>query len=1237
MEKLIEETLVPGGPFNLSVGGWVRDKVRTIVENVWEVRDVVTTTQKRAISLVIPRPAFTQTQVSDHPALHAISRYTTSKWIEWGRAEDLHVLLDPSPRLLRIADKGGHRWVALCLDRSAHKLLTARVESAGDKWHADYVSALSGRASGKFYTHASDVPQGGRLVADRTLLGLTPRQCEKMMLAAGINLGVAVTLWPTALSHHEVEMWDDLELTWRYERDSQCPLTCGGYGVGRAPGAVRPCTTRIICVNATSSHPGKLYTCAPKHWVRECCNGRLYWEVATEVGHQARIRMLLGGAPVQQVRRLGASARVRLPDLIHLAETGKWRWFSLPRAVFQRMLSYCKTLSPDAYYSERVFKFKNALSHSITLAGQLLQEGWKGSCAEEDALCAYVAFRAWQSNARLADIMRAAKGSAGSKLTVAGWLTWLWDAIKRFFGRVPLPEKMEKWESEERYVIRERPGEVEPPPPTLSDGKLPSLAMPTAGWLAPVVDQQPHCACSRYDIDPAPEQHVESDEGPLVPAWLFSKAPRKLRVRTWDWEALRVRAEEPALPAPHLPRMRARDPPTVARLPPGGSAWVTLAEPTTCARWICLCWESGEPVRPLETAVAGRGPMNRACGVQGCSFVRLYVPSERRWDEGGYQNWNNLARRCASVARQLGGATVVHLPPSDGRAEDLLSLMLRVAAYENAPLAVSLCDRLASDLTESDRERAAALVSQYAPSSQIDTKPVTAARDASLTKAQESASALAADPPLAPPLPSKYSAFAHPLTEGEITPTQPPAGARDVNDVIDSAPPIAPAPSITSVHAVGPGAEVTGEVGDILSLRGAANAVVNAANAELRRGDGVCGAIFAAASAALLQDCAKLSPCPAGGCVVTFGHGCGYDHIIHAVAPDRRAGEDYSKLKVAYAAVIAAAQRRRWGKVACPLLGAGIYGWTPSESWHACAQAVQESTVGTVRVRLVLLHPDAAVMRSLSAPEATGADACMGCELCDRPVHRAERGYVNLWNTRDRGTTAWAMRVPEVVVYGPRSLAHAFPLNHYSALRPRESGNAPGWRRPGWGAPQSVACEPTAANAAYALTGCPPRVSTRGGARDANSCWLRAAAAICQCARMLGAFAGNDCTHCGYGRRLSAARSSSDFAALQQSWIASHADADGAGRGDPLEPLSECASCDCSRLWLGSAADAPTCKLLLSLGSTPRGSWRAILRVRAVPEGGEQAGHFVVEHADTDPEGAGVTHLTLALPRVRGG
>jgi len=81
---------------------------------------------------------------------------------------------------------------------------------------------------------------------------------------------------------------------------------------------------------------------------------------------------------------------------------------------------------------------------------------------------------------------------------------------------------------------------------------------------------------------------------------------------------------------------------------------------------------------------------------------------------------------------------------------------------------------------------------------------------------------------------------------------------------------------------------VTITTGNIVTS--ATDAVVNAANERLLRGEGVCGAIFSAVERAggitqLTDACKKIHHCPTGSAVTTESFGLNCRYIIHAVGP----------------------------------------------------------------------------------------------------------------------------------------------------------------------------------------------------------------------------------------------------------------------------------------------------------------------------------------------------------------
>ncbi|WP_298815870.1 macro domain-containing protein [Chloroflexus sp.] len=117
--------------------------------------------------------------------------------------------------------------------------------------------------------------------------------------------------------------------------------------------------------------------------------------------------------------------------------------------------------------------------------------------------------------------------------------------------------------------------------------------------------------------------------------------------------------------------------------------------------------------------------------------------------------------------------------------------------------------------------------------------------------------------------------------------------------------------------------------GDIVTQ--AVDAIVNAANEELRQGGGVCGAIFRAAGAAELQRaCDAVAPCPTGEARITPGFALPARYVIHAVGPifDRYPPEEADRLLAsAYRSSLNLARQFGLQSIAFPSIATGIYGF----------------------------------------------------------------------------------------------------------------------------------------------------------------------------------------------------------------------------------------------------------------------------------------------------------------------
>ncbi len=150
--------------------------------------------------------------------------------------------------------------------------------------------------------------------------------------------------------------------------------------------------------------------------------------------------------------------------------------------------------------------------------------------------------------------------------------------------------------------------------------------------------------------------------------------------------------------------------------------------------------------------------------------------------------------------------------------------------------------------------------------------------------------------------------------------------------------------------------------GDIASQKDL-DAVVNAANAELRTGGGVAGAIHRAAGPELTKETRSMAPIKPGEAVISGGHNLPNKYIIHCLGPVYGRDEPSDELLAnCYKNALQLAEEHQIEKMAFPAISTGAFGYPMKEAAKIAFGTVKEeaSDLSSVKlIRFVLWGEDA--------------------------------------------------------------------------------------------------------------------------------------------------------------------------------------------------------------------------------------------------------------------------------------
>ncbi|MFB6271333.1 MAG: macro domain-containing protein [Salinibacter sp.] len=140
-------------------------------------------------------------------------------------------------------------------------------------------------------------------------------------------------------------------------------------------------------------------------------------------------------------------------------------------------------------------------------------------------------------------------------------------------------------------------------------------------------------------------------------------------------------------------------------------------------------------------------------------------------------------------------------------------------------------------------------------------------------------------------------------------------------------------------------------------------AVVNAANAQLRTGGGVAGAIHSAAGPGLAEETQPMAPIEPGEAVISGGHELPNAHVIHVLGPVYGRDEPSDELlRTGYENALERAEANDVDSVAFPALSTGAFGYPLDEAARIAVETILDAAPNldsVEHVRFVLFDDEA--------------------------------------------------------------------------------------------------------------------------------------------------------------------------------------------------------------------------------------------------------------------------------------
>lgn len=132
------------------------------------------------------------------------------------------------------------------------------------------------------------------------------------------------------------------------------------------------------------------------------------------------------------------------------------------------------------------------------------------------------------------------------------------------------------------------------------------------------------------------------------------------------------------------------------------------------------------------------------------------------------------------------------------------------------------------------------------------------------------------------------------------------------------------------------------------------DAIVNAANAQLRPGGGVAGAIHRAAGPGLDEECRPLAPIRPGEAVATGAHELPNRWVIHVLGPVYGRDEPADALLAScYREALRRAEEKGASSIVFPAVSTGAFGYPLRDAAQVAARALAAAAPTLKRVRRI--------------------------------------------------------------------------------------------------------------------------------------------------------------------------------------------------------------------------------------------------------------------------------------------